>query len=157
MSKKFNFLIVVVGLAVVALTVYKGGQAVIGYIEKKAVTEVANKQLQDQKAVLEESADLKYKLNVELGTDMESINSSMNDIIAEVDLLLEQRQANPVELPATVITATAPVVRETSDGKVVTVTRPIVIKGDTSELTLAWKAFCQMRPSYKACLEGTRP
>lgn len=150
--------VALVAIAVIALTVYKGVPALTGYIEGKARAEVNARQEQERLGVQVELADLTIDFNHDLSREVASSTEYFNSVEDQIDVLIEQRQAqaqaDAVELPATEITAEHPVAPKTDVNKPEP-RKPVA--DDVSELTLAWKSFCKIRPSYKDCIEGTHP
>lgn len=158
MTKGLKALAIVLAIAVTAITVYKGGIAIVNYIEKKATTEVENRQLEESAKVQQEAQDLIVDLNKDLTIKLQTSQEFFDRMDDEVDaLILERQQRNAVELPETEVKATAPVAKpKATPTPTKAVVTPVVSEGDR-ELLLAWEAFCKLRPLYKDCAEGIRP
>jgi hypothetical protein len=143
-----------VAIAVVALTFYKGIPAVIGYIEGKAVAEVNGRQQQARYTAQLEMADLTIEFNHDLTKEVASSAEYFRSVDEQLDEIIATRQANAVELPAIEVKAARPVIIKPI-ASVPELLKPK--EDDVSELSLAWQSFCQIRPSYKDCIEGTHP
>jgi hypothetical protein len=146
--------ITLVAIAVIALTLYKGIPAVIGYIEGKAIAEVNDRQERERLNVQVDMADLTIEFNRDLSKEVASTTEYFNTVEDQIDDVIAKRQANAVELPATVVTGFHPVAPKPVANKP---EPPKPQEDDISELSLAWQSFCKIRPSYKDCIEGTHP
>jgi len=159
MTKGLKALAIVLAIAVTAITLYKGGVAIVNYIEEKATTEVENRQLEESAKVQQEAQDLIVDLNKDLTIQIQTSQDFFSQMDEEVDQLILKRQqaANVVELPDTKVTAKAPVTTpKATPTPTTSVVTPVESEGDR-ELLLAWEAFCKLRPLYKDCAEGIRP
>lgn len=159
MTKSLKGLAIALAIAVTVITVYKGGIAIVNYIEKKATTEVENRQLEESAQVKQEAQDLIVDLNKDLTIQLQTSQEFFDKMDDEVDALILQRQqaANVVELPDTEVKAKVPATKpKATPTPAPTVVTPIESEGDR-ELLLAWEAFCKLRPLYKDCAEGIRP
>lgn len=159
MTKSLKGLAIALAIAVTVITVYKGGIAIVNYIEKKATTEVENRQLEESAQVKQEAQDLIVDLNKDLTIQLQTSQEFFDKMDDEVDALILQRQqaANVVELPDTEVKAKVPATKpKATPTPTPTVVTPIESEGDR-ELLLAWEAFCKLRPLYKDCAEGIRP
>jgi hypothetical protein len=146
--------IALIAIAVIALTLYKGIPAIVGYIEGKAVAEVNGRQQQARLTAQLEMADLTIEFNQDLSKEVAASAEYFRSVDQQLDDIIATRQANAVELPAIEIKAQAPVIIKPIANT------PELFKpkeDDITELSLAWQSFCQLRPSYKDCIQGTHP
>lgn len=153
MTKGLKIAAICVAIAVVVVTLYKGGQAVVAYIEGKAVADVSNRQLEDSIKVQTEASQTIVDFNRDLTqqvADSADFFSEMND---RIDRVIEERKANAVELPEVHVLPATP----TKPSASIPTTRPIEAVTGDEELVIAWETFCKIRPSYKDCSQGTRP
>lgn len=154
MLKNLKVVAIVIAIAVVALTIYKGVPAAIGYIEGKARAEVNNRQEEERLAVQVDMSGLTVQFNKDLSQEVAASTEYFNSVEDQLDAVIAERQANVVELPATEIKGLQPVVPKPVANK----PEPLGPRVDNvSELTLAWQSFCKIRPTYKDCIEGTHP
>lgn len=153
-----NLKVVAVTLAVVvcAITLWKGIPAVVGYIEGKAIAEVNARQQEERLNVQVEMKDLTIEFNHDLSKQMAESTEYFNSVESQIDDLIEKRQADAVVLPEPEVKGVQPKVTKPVTNKPESV-KPAPAVDDVSELTLAWQSFCKIRPSYKDCIEGTRP
>ncbi|MNQ11095.1 hypothetical protein D3C85_239510 [compost metagenome] len=146
--------IALIAIAVIALTLYKGIPGIIGYIEGKAVAEVNGRQQEARLTAQLEMADLTIEFNQDLSKEVAASAEYFRSVDEQLDEIIKTRRANAVELPAIEIKATRPITTKPLANT------PELFKpkeDDISELSLAWQSFCQLRPSYKDCIEGTHP
>lgn len=154
MLKNLKIGAIVLAIVVVALTLYKGVPAGIAYIESKAIAEVNSRQEEERLNVQVEMSDLTIEFNHDLSREIASTTEYFNSVEDQLDKVIEKRQADAVELPATEIKGIRPVAPKPVADK----PEPVKPKeDDISELSLAWQSFCKIRPSYKDCIEGTHP
>lgn len=153
MTKGLKITAIFVAIAVVALTVLKGGNAIVDYIEGKAVADVSNRQLEDSIKVQTEASQTIVDFNRDLTQQVSDSQDFFEQMDVKIDKLIEERKANAVELPTTHVKAVAPA-KSTSK---VSAIQPIESVTGDEELAIAWEAFCKTRPLYKDCSEGTRP
>lgn len=154
MLKNLKIGAIVLAIAIVVLTLYKGVPAAIAYIESKAIAEVNSRQEEERLNVQVEMADLTIAFNHDLSREIASTTEYFNSVEDQLDKVIEKRQADAVELPATEIKGVRPVAPKPVADK----PEPAKPKEDNiSELSLAWQSFCKIRPSYKDCIEGTHP
>lgn len=153
-----NLKVVAMALAVVvfAITLWKGIPAVIGYIEGKAIAEVNARQQEESLNVQVELKDLTIDFNHDLSKQVAETTVYFNKVEDQIDELIEKRQADAVVLPETEIKGVQPKTPKPVTNKPGPA-QPTPAVDDVSELTLAWQSFCKIRPSYKDCIEGTRP
>lgn len=153
MTKGLKITAIFVAIAVVAITLYKGGSAIVEYVEGKAVADVSNRQLEDTIKVQTEASQTIVDFNRDLTQQVSESQDFFEQMDAQIDTLIEERKANAVELPTTHVKAVAP---SKSTSKVSAIQPIESVTGD-EELAIAWEAFCKIRPSFKDCSEGTRP
>lgn len=154
MLKNLKIMAIVIAIAIVGLSFYKGVPAVVGYIEGKARAEVNARQEEDRLKVQVEMDDLTIDFNRDLSKEVATSTEYFKSVDAQLDEIIATRQANAVELPPTEISGLQTVVPKSVANK----PEPLKPKvDDTTELTLAWQSFCKIRPSYKDCIEGTHP
>lgn len=153
MTKGLKITAIFVAVAVVAITLYKGGHAIVEYIEGKAVADVSNRQLEDSIKVQTEASQTIVDFNRDLSQQVSESKDFFDQMDSEIDALIEKRKANAVELPTTHVKAVA----TTKTTSKVSAIQPIESVTGDEELAIAWEAFCKTRPLYKDCSEGTRP
>lgn len=153
MTKGLKITAIVVAVAVVAITLYKGGHAIVEYIEGKAVADVSNRQLEDTIKVQTEASQTIVDFNRDLTQQVSASKDFFDQMDAQIDTLIEERKGNAVELPTTHVKA----VTSSKATSKVSAIQPIESVTGDEELAIAWEAFCKIRPLFKDCSEGTRP
>lgn len=156
MIKNLKVVAMALAVAVFAITLWKGIPAVIGYIEGKAIAEVNTRQQEESLNVQVELKDLTIDFNHDLSKQVAETTLYFNTVEDQIDGLIEQRQADAVVLPEPEVHGVHPNAPKPVTNKPEPV-KPKPEVDDVSELTLAWQSFCKIRPSYKDCIEGTRP
>lgn len=146
MLTNFKPIVIAIAVAVVAVTAYKGLTAAIQYVEDKAVAEDALRQQEGQRVAALEAIQLTVDFNAQLTQEIQVSQDNFRDTTIQLDALLQKRTTQSVNKKAGASKPTLQLakVEET----------PVE---DVTELTLAWKSFCGLRPSYKECVEGTHP
>lgn len=146
MLTNFKPIMIAIAVVVVAVTAYKGVSAAVEYVEDKAVAEDALRQQEEHRTATFEALELTVDFNAQLTQEIQVTQDYFRDTTTQLDALLQKRVTQAAGKKTTPAKPTLQVASvEDAPAE------------DVTELTLAWKSFCRLRPSYKECVEGSHP